>query len=123
MRTTGLVHQNVKLVPQHSVCNVTCNRLVPPGWDSRQLATAGNAIKFVNRIRGGTLLVAGASKDSLYTQLPERLDEPTPGFDSIASALEDLAAGECGYMYFFPSSTHQQHAYNAQQRNPLSTVL
>ncbi|KAF6258072.1 3,4-dihydroxy-2-butanone 4-phosphate synthase-domain-containing protein [Scenedesmus sp. NREL 46B-D3] len=42
-----------------------------------------------------TLVVAsGSSKQSLYTQLPTRLDEPTPGFDSIASALEDLAAGK-----------------------------
>jgi hypothetical protein len=29
----------------------------------------------------------------MYTQLPLRMDEPTPGFDSIPSALEALAAG------------------------------
>jgi len=44
-------------------------------------------------VRGQLQIAFGTSKASLYTQLPERLDEPTPGFDSIADALQDLAAG------------------------------
>lgn len=45
-------------------------------------------------IRGQLQVAFGSSKASLYTQLPELLEEPTPGFDSIADALQDLAAGE-----------------------------
>jgi hypothetical protein len=47
----------------------------------------------VQAVRGALQIAHGVSKASLYTQLPDRLDEPTPGFDSIAHALEDLAAG------------------------------
>jgi 3,4-dihydroxy 2-butanone 4-phosphate synthase/GTP cyclohydrolase II len=36
----------------------------------------------------------GSAKQHLYTQLATSLDDPSPGFDSIASALEDLAAGK-----------------------------
>lgn len=49
--------------------------------------------KTINSTQRTLVVAAGSSKQSLYTQLPTRLDEPTPGFDSIASALEDLAAG------------------------------
>jgi hypothetical protein len=49
--------------------------------------------KLINQNSRTLVVAAGSSKQSLYTQLPTRLDEPTPGFDSIASALDDLAAG------------------------------
>lgn len=63
--------------------------------DSRRSAGVGTVCdaKSNTSVRGQLQIVQGASKASLYTQLPERLDEPTPGFDSIAAALEDLAAG------------------------------
>jgi len=39
-------------------------------------------------------IAAGSAKQHMYTQLAASLDAPSPGFDSIASALEDLAAGK-----------------------------
>eukprot|EP00878_Enallax_costatus_P002527 GHUV01002709.1.p1 GENE.GHUV01002709.1~~GHUV01002709.1.p1 ORF type:complete len:519 (+),score=149.66 GHUV01002709.1:161-1717(+) len=81
-------------VPQFTLCNAQCNAWVPPVRDSKQVARAKDALSKLSRVRGSSVVVAGASKESIYTQLPERLDEPTPGFDSIASALEDLAAGK-----------------------------
>jgi hypothetical protein len=63
--------------------------------DSRRSAGVDTVCdaKSITSVRGQLQIVQGASKASLYTQLPDRLDEPTPGFDSIAAALEDLAAG------------------------------
>eukprot|EP00775_Hariotina_reticulata_P009154 gene9154-9322_t len=69
--------------------------VVPPAQALRQAAQTFSSIHgFDAGIRGMKVIVAGSSKQSMYTVLPERLDEPTPGFDSIASALEDLAAGK-----------------------------
>lgn len=44
--------------------------------------------------RARTIQASGTAKQHLYTQLVGPLDVPSPGFDSIASALEDLAAGK-----------------------------
>ena len=65
-----------------------------PRDSSRRTApgSVGNVVQTA-AVRGQLQVVQGASKSSLYTQLPDRLDEPTQGFDSIAAALEDLAAG------------------------------
>lgn len=65
---------------------------------ARESRTAGDRIAWdvagcTKNVRGQLHIAHGASKASLYTQLPDRWDEPTPGFDSIAEALEDLAAG------------------------------
>jgi hypothetical protein len=69
---------------------------VPPAQALRQVAQTFSKIHRVYEdTRAMKVIVAGSSKQSMYTLLPERLDDPTPGFDSIASALEDLAAGMC----------------------------
>lgn len=48
----------------------------------------------------GAVCVRGSSKGSVFAeQLVRPLMEPAPGFDSIAAALDDLAAGTCIYSY------------------------
>jgi hypothetical protein len=83
-------------------------RTLPPATISssaRESRTAGDRIAWdaagcTKTVRGQLQIAYGASKASLYTQLPDRLDEPTPGFDSIAEALEDLAAGRISFHMF-----------------------
>lgn len=48
----------------------------------------------VLRRRSCVCVAASLSKQSIYTQLPTHLDQPSEGFDSIQSALDDLAAGK-----------------------------
>lgn len=86
-------------VPSSHSSGRRCLSRAPPAGSLRVLARptppqpdcAPGARPSLRRIG---VIAAGSSKQSLYTQLPQRLDEPTPGFDSIADALEDLAAGE-----------------------------
>lgn len=73
---------------------------------ARESRTAGDRIArdvagCSRTVRRQLQVAHGASKASLYTQLPDRLDEPTPGFDSIAEALEDLAAGRSLFCIVF----------------------
>lgn len=77
-------------------------------------------------VRGQSQVAYGASKTSLYTQLPDRLDEPTPGFDSIADALEDLAAGVLHRQSWFSyvcSSIHPLRGLLCMQSQSISTLL
>lgn len=91
-RTLTFQRGNKLTFPYFTWCNAPCNARVPPVRPDK-LAIVKDTLNVLPGARRNTR-AAGSSKDSIYTQLPERLDEPTPGFDSVAAALEDLAAGE-----------------------------
>lgn len=93
VRTTCRHQQGNDTCRKYRIAHIACCRLVPPVAGHQQLATVENAPTLSPYHRRVHVVAAGGSKESLYTQLPDRLDEPTPGFNSIASALQDLAAG------------------------------
>ncbi|GBF88953.1 bifunctional riboflavin biosynthesis protein, chloroplastic [Raphidocelis subcapitata] len=66
---------------------------LPPGLAAAP-AAAAPLQRATRPARRAAPLARGAAKQHLYTAAPGALDAPSPGFDSIAAALEDLAAGK-----------------------------